>query len=332
MKRQKIIALLLCMIMLAAVFAGCTKTNEEEPNVTPIQTQIAEPTQVPTTEPKDSSITITDMTGREIKLEEPVTRIVALTPSDCEILYAIGAGEALVGRGTYCDYPQEVSDVPAIQSGDNTNLEQIIDLKPQVLLMSTMAQTEEQVAALEAAGIKVVVSDAHDIEGVYTAITMIGALMNKNVEAETVIGIMKAAFSEVSASAASAEGKTVYFEVSPLEYGLWTAGSGTFMNEIAEMIGLKNCFDDVNGWSEISEEQVLERNPDYIVTISMYFGEGPLPEEEIMSRVGWENVTAVKNGAILNLANNELSRPGPRLADGAKMMYDFIYNVLEDAA
>ena len=81
----------------------------------------------------------------------------------------------------------------------------------------------------------------------------------------------------------------------------------------------------LTGCGEISEEQVLERNPDYIVTISMYYGEGPTPEEEILSRTGWENVTAVKDGKILNLQNNELSRPGPRLADGAKAMYDFVY-------
>ena len=61
------------------------------------------------------------------------------------------------------------------------------------------------------------------------------------------------------------------------------------------------------------------------MTISMYYGEGPTPEEEILSRTGWENVTAVKNGKILNLPNNELSRPAPRLADGAKALYDFVY-------
>ena len=80
---------------------------------------------------------------------------------------------------------------------------------------------------------------------------------------------------------------------------------------------------------EISEEQVLERNPDYIVTIAMYFGEGPTPEEEIAGRKGWENITAVKNRAILNLQNDELSRPVPRLAEGAKMLYDFVTSITE---
>ena len=136
---------------------------------------------------------------------------------------------------------------------------------------------------------------------------------------------MKAAFAALQEQAEGDGTETVYFEVSPLEYGLWTAGKGTFMNEITEMIGLKNAFEDIDGWGEISEEQVIERNPDYIVTITLYFGEGPTPEEEIMSRQGWEDITAVKNGAILNLQNNELSRPSPRLTQGAQLLYDFVY-------
>ena len=156
------------------------------------------------------------------------------------------------------------------------------------------------------------------------AVNMIGTLTGKQAEAASIVESMQKTFDEIKANAGDGT-KTVYFEVSPLQYGLWTAGSGTFMDEIANMLGLTNCFADVTGWGEISEEQVLERNPDYIVTISMYFGEGPTPEEEILSRTGWENVTAVKNGKILNLPNNELSRPAPRLADGAKALYDFVY-------
>ena len=272
---------------------------------------------------EDTSFTVTDMAGREITFDKPVERAVALTASDCEIIFALGAEEALVGRGEYCDYPPEVMDIPSVQSGNDTNIEQIIALEPEVLFMSTMAQTEEQVAQLEKAGIKVVVSDAQDIEGVYTAITMIGQVMGKAEEAQVIINDMQDAFAEIAANKLDGE-KTIYFEVSPLQWGLWTAGSGTFMNEVAEMMGLKNCFADVEGWASISEEQVLERNPDYILTITMYYGEGPTPEEEIMGRAGWENVTAVQNGSILNLVDNELSRPAPRLVEGAQMLFDFV--------
>ena len=249
----------------------------------------------------------------------------ALTPSDCEILFAIGAGDTLVGRGEYCDYPAEVLDIPAVQSGAETNIEEILALEPQLLIMSTMSQTEEQAAQLEAAGVQVVISDAQDIAGVYTAIEMIGKLMGKDENAAEVIDNMKTTFAEIEEKSTGDGSKTIYFEVSPLEYGLYTAGAHTFMDEVANMLGVKNCFADVEGWSAISEEQVLERNPDYIMTITMYYGEGPTPEEEILGRAGWENVTAVKNKAILNLVDNELSRPAPRLADGAKMLYDFVY-------
>ena len=215
--------------------------------------------------------------------------------------------------------------MPVVDSGSETNLEQILALEPQVLLMSTMSQTEEQAKQLEEAGVHVVISDAQDIEGVYTAIEMIGTLMGKQEEAAGVIQSMKDTFSQIQEKSSGDGSQTIYFEVSPLEWGLWAAGNNTFMNEIAEMMGLKNCFGDLDGWASVSEEQVLERNPDYILTITTYSGEGPLPEEEIMARPGWENVTAVKNGAILNLQNNELSRPAPRLAEGAKMLYDFVY-------
>ena len=124
-----------------------------------------------------TAVTFTDMMGREITLAEPATRIVALTAADCEILCALGCEDALVGRGEYCDYPASVLEKPSVQSGYNTNIEEIIALQPQVVLMGTMAQTTEQVEALAQAGIQVVVSDAQNIEGVYTAIRLIGAII-----------------------------------------------------------------------------------------------------------------------------------------------------------
>ena len=281
---------------------------------------------------ESTPVTVTDMMGREITLTEPATRIVALTAADCEILCALGCEDALVGRGEYCDYPASVLEKPSVQSGYNTNIEEIIALEPQVVLMSTMAQTTEQVAALAAAGIQIVISDAQDIEGVYTSIRLIGALMDRNAEAEALIADMQNTFEDIRRKSADS-GKTVYFEVSPLQWGLWTAGSHTFMDELAAMCGLKNAFADLEGWAEISEEQVLERDPDYIVTITMYYGEGPTPVEEIRSRAGWEQLKAVENDTILNADSNEISRPGPRLKDAAVTLFEFVYgNAAEEPA
>lgn len=332
MRRMKICAALL--LTAALLLSGCSgngnqsretskapETSEGQETQTAAKTEAGAETKAAAEGP----ITFTDMNGREITLEKPADRIVALTASDCEILYALGAGDRLVGRGEYCNWPEEVLDVPSVQSGENTNVEQIIALQPQVLLMSAMAQTDEQIEALENAGIQVVVSYAQDIEGVYEAISMIGTAMGKNDEADALITEMKDTFAQIQKDSTGDGSETIYFEVSPLEYGLWAAGSDTFMDEVAQMLGLTNIFADMEGWGEVSEEQVIQRAPDYIVTIAMYYGEGQTPVEEITFRSGWENIPAIKNGKLLNLQNDELSRPGPRLKDGAEMLYDFVY-------
>ena len=278
----------------------------------------------------EGGLTVTDMKGREITLDAPASRIVAITASDVEILYALGAGDLLVGRGEYCDWPAEVLDKPVVKSGAETNLEEILALEPDVVIMATMAQTEDQVNALEAAGVKVIVSDAQNLEGVYTAITMIGDVVGKTDEAAAIVKEMQDTFAEIRAKAENT-GKTVYFEISPLQWGLWAAGKNTFMDELAEICGLTNAFAEIDGWGEVSEEQVLAKDPDYIVTTSMYWGEGPTPVEEIASRAGWDQLKAVKNNQIFNADSNAITRPGPRLMDAVRDLFSFISGDAEEA-
>lgn len=317
---KRIIAFFLTLVMLL-MLAACGGASEK-PASQEQKSENKESTASPE-QARETGISVTDMSGRTVILEKSAEKVVALTAADCEILFALGAGDLLVGRGEYCDWPEEVLSAPAVQSGYETNIEQIIALAPDAVIMSMMEQTEEQVDMLEKAGIKVVQSYAQNIEEIYTAIELIGAVTGRDDEAAALIGGMKDEFTACGKSAAENEGKTVYFEVSPLEYGLWTSGSGTFMDELAGMLGMTNIFADFEGWAEVSEEQVIEMNPDYIVTISMYFGEGPTPVEEIMGREGWQNITAVKNGAILNADSNEISRPGPRLVDAVKTLDSF---------
>lgn len=277
---------------------------------------------------EDAAITVTDMHGREIILSEPATRIVALTPADCEILCAIGCEDALVGRGAYCDYPESILELPALETGDNLNVEEILALEPQIVLMSDMNQTSEQVKLLEENGVQVVVSETTDIEGVYTAIRMIGALMGKDAEAEVVIADMQATFDYIASICEPSE-KTVYFEVSPLEWGLWSAGTNTFMHELAEICGVQNAFADIDGWQAISEEQVIERDPDYIVLVT---GMGETAVDEVLSREGWGDMKAIQNEAVYNADSYAMTRPGPRLKDAAIALYEFLYGVEIDEA
>ena len=131
MKKMRITALILAACMLLALLAGCSKQEnsaDTQDEVTLPMTEEQEPVVDGPEIPDDDEgpVTVTDMSGREITLEQPADRIVALAAADCEILYAIGAGDRLVGRGEYCDYPAEVADVTSVQSGDATNYEQIL--------------------------------------------------------------------------------------------------------------------------------------------------------------------------------------------------------------
>lgn len=296
MKTRKILSLLLALALLAA--AALTAQAEA----------------------------LTDMAGREVVLDAPLTRVIALNPADCEILYALGAQDVLVGRGEYCNYPEDVLSLPSVNSGAQTNIEQILALEPEVIIMSKMAQTVEQVEALEKAGVRVVISDAQSLEGVYEAIALLGELTGREEAAEALAQEMRSGFDAIRQQAQTIE-KTVYFEVSPLEWGLWTSGKDTFLDELAQIVGLTNAFSDVTGWAEISQEQVLERDPDYIVTTAAYYGEGELPVDEIASREGWQDLRAVKNGAIYNADADMTSRPGPRLLDAAQALADFVHGM-----
>lgn len=308
---KKLTALFLALILIFSL-AACAQTAAPSASPSP-------------SEEANTAITVTDMTDRAITLDKPAEKVVVLTASDCEILYALGAGSTVVGRGEYCDYPAEVSSIPSVQSGADTNIEQIIALDPDIVIMSTMAQTKEQIDSLEGAGIKVVMSDSQNIADVYVAIELVGAVVGKSDEAKAIVDNMKKTFDDIKAKVTGDGTKTIYFEVSPLQYGLYAAGSGTFMDELATMLGVKNVFADLEGWPQISEEQVIERNPDFIVTTTMSYEGMPNPVDEVKGRSGWGNITAIKNGLVYNADSNAITRPGPRLADAATELYNFLY-------
>ena len=275
-----------------------------------------------------TGITVTDMFGREITLTEPATRIVVMQPSDCEILCALGCEDTIVGRGQYVDYPASILDVPVVQSGASTNVEEILALQPQVVLLNSMSQSEEQVKQLEDNGVKVVVSTTSGIESVYTAITLIGKLMGRDAEAAAVIADMQATFDEIRAKA-SGEAKKVYFEISPPPY-LYTAGSSSYLNELCEICGVENIFaDQEDAWLMVSEEQVIERNPDHIVLITNM---GSAGVEEILGREGWGDISAIREQKIFNDEDSCMARPSPRLKEAAITLFNFVNDIEAEEA
>ena len=334
MKKLLCVILALTMVLSLAACGGSSQSSAPAAAEAPSATEAPAATEAPKAETNAEPVAVlTDMTGRKITLMSYPKRIVALTASCAEILYAVGGGDLLVARGTYCDYPEEVKALPALGSGADTNMEDVIAMAPDMVIIDTMAQTTEQIEALEKAGIAVVVTSSSGLKGVYEAVRLIGAAVDREENAEKVVADMQTRLDKLAEKVAAMnipeeERPSIYFEVTPpyYGYGIWAAGKGSFMDEVSQILGLRNIFADSEEWAVVSEEQIIEANPEYIVTITMYSGEEyQSAEAEIMARPGWENIPAVKNGAIKLFANDELSRPAPRLVDGAEILFDFIY-------
>ena len=285
-----------------------------------------------------SAVTVTDMHGREITLAAPAEKIVVLMPADAEILWSLGVSESIVGVGMYCVTPEETAVMPGIDgkevvnSGYVLNVEQILALAPQVVIMTEMGHDPDQVAALTEGGVQVVITNAQNLEDVYTDIALLGAVTGKNAEAETLITDMKARFAAIGEKAGETD-KTLYIEESPIYDGtVWTAGKGTYMDDVAALCGLKNLFADLDGHQGVSDEQVVARNPDLIITTTSYDPSwmSEMPDAEIKNRSGWEGVTAVINGDVIYDPTNAVALPGPRLTDVAEMLLNYIQS--EEAA
>ena len=269
--------------------------------------------------------TVTDSTGAKIAFEKSPNKIISLLPSDTEIIYALKAQDKVIAVSNLSSYPAEASKKTQLDSGNKTNIESIIGLKPDVILISKMNQTQAQIKQLQDAGIKVVVTDPQNIASSYNIINVIGKICDKDKEAGDMVLSMKKDFEMIKEQAKGTPKKKVYLEISPLQYGLWTCGKGTFQQEIMDMCGITNVFSDLDGWKSISEEQVINKNPDIILTTTDANGISKNPIEEIKSRKNWSSISAIKNNKVFSINVDLISKPGPRLVLGAKALMKVVY-------
>lgn len=270
----------------------------------------------------NQGIKLVDSRGVEITLESAPRSIVSLSPANTEILYALGAGAQIIAVSEYCNYPEEALSKQQLPTGEKLSVEALIALKPDMVFMSKMNAMEDQIVQMEQAGIKVVVTEANSLDETYAMIRLVGQAIGKGKEADELVAGMQDSFAALKKKAEGRKPKSVYIEVSPLQYGLWSCGRETFMQELLDIVGAKNIFEDVTGWSAVSEEQVIERNPDIIVTTLSPLTGIEDPVGEIMGRSNWSEITAVKEGRVYMLDADMLSRPGPRLVDAAKELLE----------
>lgn len=271
---------------------------------------------------KQTSYTVTDDLDNELKFEEVPATVVSLIPSNTEILYEIGAGEKIIGATDYDNYPAEAAEIERVSDSVVFNAERIIELDPDVVIgYSTGGPTGYE--ELEAAGIQVfVIESAESFEDVYGDIEQISTVMGLEDKGEAVIGSIQQQIEEVQDKVSNVEEKKqLYVEISPSPE-IYTTGQKTFQQEILDHANVENLFGDLEGWPQISEEEVIQRNPKIIATTVSYTED---PIEEIKAREGWNSIDAVENDQVFFLDSDMTSRPGPRIGEAVELIAKTVY-------
>lgn len=291
----------------------------------PTDLQPADPTPnqlaTATSLPGPSPIEVTDGLERRVSLAAPAQRIVSMAPSNTEILFAIGAGEQVVGRDEFSDYPVEASGIPSIGGGfGDYNNEAIVNLQPD-LVMAAEINTPEQVKALEDLGINVFyLGNPTSLDELYSNLLIVAQLSGHETEAASLIGSLKSRVTAVEEKVREvAERPQVFYELDATDPNApYTAAAGTFIDTLIGMAGGENIAHDMGSqYIQVSAEELLVRNPRIILLGDAAYGITP---ELVSARPGWEAIEAIKEQQIYAFDDNLVSRPGPRLVDGLETL------------
>jgi iron complex transport system substrate-binding protein len=256
-----------------------------------------------------------------VTLAEPAQKIVSLAPSNTEILFAIGAGEQVIGRDEFSDYPSQAADLPGVGGGfGDYNLEAIVDLEPDLVLAAEI-NTPELVKALEDLGLTVfLLSNPISLDEMFENLLTVAELTAHIPEAEDLVDTLRSRVSKVESVIEAAEDQpTVFYELDATDPSApWTAGSGTFIDTLITMAGGENIASDMEGqYLQFSIEELLIRDPQVILLGDAAYGITP---ESLLDRIGWSNISAVVNDRVYTFDDNLVSRPGPRLVDGLEQL------------
>ncbi|WP_457351704.1 ABC transporter substrate-binding protein [Roseateles sp. P5_D6] len=258
-----------------------------------------------------SAVEIKDDLGQTTVLVAPPQRIVSLLPSLTETVCELGACAKLVGVDRYSNFPASVNALPKVGGMEDTNVELIASLKPDVVLVAVSSRVAERLRAL---GLKVVVLEPRSYKDVQRVLNIIGQVLGVP-DAQRVWRHIEAGVAAAASSVpASARGVRVYFEVAP---GIWAAGESSFMGETLTKLGAGNIIPASLGpFPKINPEFVVKANPALIMI-------GQRGSEGLTQRPGWDRIDAVKRGRICIFKPEEgdiLTRPGPRMAEAAQIM------------
>lgn len=259
-------------------------------------------------------------------------RIVSLAPSCTEIVFAIDAGDKVVGVSDYCDYPYNFAawiaagNMTSIGGFENPNMEVITTLDPDLILASGGVQVES-VDTLRERGYKVLVLDPTSVDGILKNIELVGNATGKRAEATALVNDMTNRINTVEDKVANAVKPKVYYEVYYDATSSWTIGAKAWQTELIEKAGGTNLFEDQQiDYYQYQVEALIDRNPDVIVLPASGMGTGELESlAAVKARPGWDTTNAVKNDRVYQINSNIIERSGPRVADAIEQLAKFFH-------
>lgn len=252
-------------------------------------------------------------------------RIVSLSPSTTETLFAIGAGDQVVGVTSYCNFPKEAATREIIGgfSPKTISVEKIISLNPDLVIAGVSAH-QPIADTLKEAGIPVLSIEPKSIDDVRAVIEELAIITGHEVRGKSLSNSIEKRIDRVQEKLSSLEGERlrVFYEV--WDAPLMTAGPQSFTGQMITLAGGNNIFSDVKEeYPQVSSEELVSRNPQVIISADTHGDK--LNLETLKERDGWQSIDAYKNNRIILLDGDVVSRPGPRMIDAIEMMAKALY-------
>ena len=273
-----------------------------------------EPTAAPTPVPAFPA-TLTDDEGTAVTIPAAPQKIVSLTPAATEVLFAIGAGDRVVGKvEDVADYPPEASTVPVVATFQGVDTEKIVGLGADLVIAGgNFGTPPDAVTKLRSLGIPVVVVYAADVDGALKDIELVGAAAGESDASKDLTASMRAGFDQISTATAGLPTPRVFYETGTSDQAVYGIADDSVYEGMLTLAGAKPVTTgSASNWEQ-STENLVAADPEIILLGDGAYG---VTAEQVAKRPGWKVLTAVKDKAIRAVDDIVVTRPGPRLVQG----------------
>ena len=262
--------------------------------------------------PASGARTLTDEAGLRVTIPAQVNRVVSLAPNLTETIYALGLEDKLVGDTAYCDTPAAAKTKPHVGDTINPSLESIVALHPD-LVFATMINRIDTVIGLSRMGIAVYTTDPRTVRGMLESTQHVAELMGAKEKGNALVAQMQARLDALHARLTDRPYVHVLFVV--WQEPLFTIGQNTFIADALKWAGAESVVTSKQDWPQLTFEEVVRLQPEYIVTAGTHTGEeGKRSLEEFRSRPLWRNLQAIEAGHVA-VISDEVDKPSPGLID-----------------